>query len=352
MDFASFFSKPEELLAIDIGSGGLKIADISASGSEVSLNSFAYQPLEPDLLNGNLIAKPEQLAEIIEKTCEAHDFYDKRVIFSVPAPAVFTKRIKMQKQSDDELRSAVQFEAANFIPHKIDAVKLDYAVLGEASKNQLDLLVIAVKSELLQNYESCLAMAGLESAVADVDFFALHNLLQFNYQDLAANDKAVAVLSFGYRFSSLSISKNGLPVFVGDISIGVKNLEEDLAIKLSLSEPEVKKKLQEGALGEDWLQHVNAFNEQTSQELNRQLSFFWNTCGIEGVVSGIYLTGGGAFIPGLQQALERKSSSEVIILDNLAKFTIDGSIDNEYLKKCAPMMSVALGLGLRGSVIK
>jgi type IV pilus assembly protein PilM len=345
MDLSKLFSKAEELLAIDIGSGALKIVELSGSGARRTLENFAFHSLSADLLGGNLISKPEQLAEIIEKICDSNGFSGKRAIFSVPAPAVFTKRIKMASQSEDQLSSAVQFEAGNFIPHKIDAVKLDYAVLGEVGKGQLDLLVVAVKNELLENFENCLSLAGLESAIADVDFFALHNLAQFNYEFPV--DQCVVILNFGYRYSCLSISKAGVPVFVGDISIGIKNLEEELALKLGLPEAELRVAFQEGSIKSEWNAYISSFLEQNSQELARQIAFFWSTCGVEGSISKLLLAGAGTLLPGFSEVLSRKTSYAVEILDPLLKLDVNESVDQGYLKKVAPLLSVAIGLGLR-----
>lgn len=345
MSLLSIFNKQEELLAIDIGSGTVKMLEMTGSLAQPVLQSFAIQTLEMEIFANNAIAKPEHLAEVIGKLCESTQIEGKRVIASLPAPAVFTKRIKMPNQGMDQLRDSVQFEAANFIPHKIEAVKLDFAVLGEAAKNQLDILVVAVKKELLEALEDCLALAGLEYAIADVDFFALHNVFQGNYPDLS--ESTSAVLNIGQRYTSICISKGGIPLFVGDVSIGLQQLAEELSLKLSIPEAQARSALQTFNFSPDWESVTSAFVEQSAQEISRQLSFFWNTCGVDGSISKIFAAGGGTLLPGLLDAIGRKSGIPCERLNPFAKVTIGDQVDKAYLEKVSPLFAVAAGLGMR-----
>lgn len=345
MNPLGFFKKREALIAIDIGSGAIKLAEIEGSPQQPQLVSFALRAFGQEVISNNIVSKPEQVAEVISSLLDANQIEGKRAAVSIPAPAVFTKRIKMPKQGEDELRDSVQFEAGNFIPHKLDAVKLDFAVLGESGKNQLDVLVVAVKRELLESLEDCLGLAGLETALADVDFFALHNVYETNYPELKADTSAV--LSVGYRYTSVSISKEGLPVFVGDVAIGLKQLEEELALKLNIPDAQCRAAVQNLVFEPAWQETVNAFIDTSSQELSRQLSFFWNTCGIEGNINRILLSGGAAVVPGFSDALGRKAGMTCELLNPFAKITLADSIDTAYLNKVAPLLAVATGLGLR-----
>jgi type IV pilus assembly protein PilM len=277
--------------------------------------------------------------------CDSNQIEGKRVIASLPAPAVFTKRIQMPKQDEDELRNSVQFEAANFIPHKIDAVKLDYAVLGESGKNQLDVLVVAVKKELLETMEDCLALAGLEYALADVDFFALHNVFQYNYPELV--ESTSAILSIGYRYTSICISRGGLPLFVGDVSIGLKQLEEELCLKVGVPEAQARSAIQTLSFIPEWESVVSGFIEQSAQELSRQISFFWNTCGVDGSIAKVFVAGGGVMLPNLLDTLGRKTGISCEGLDPLLKVSPGNQVDKGYLAKVSPLLAVAAGLGLR-----
>ena len=348
----SFLNKREDVLAIDIGTGAVKMVELIGSSAQPSLLSFAIQPLETEIFANNSISKPEILADVISKLCQGNQIEGKRVAVSLPAPAVFTKRIKMQKQGIDELRDSVQFEAANFIPHKIDAVKLDFAIVGETGKNQLDILVVAVKKELLESIEDCLGLAGLECAIADVDFFALHNVFQANYSGTLESDSPLsqetcAILSVGHRYTSLVISRAGLPLFVGDVSIGLKQLEEELVLKLSLTPPQSYTVVQTFNFSPETEATVSSFVDQITQELSRQLSFFWNTCGVEGSISRVFVAGGGALLPGFVDSLGRKTGFNCSVLDPFLKVSVGNQVDKKYLEKVAPLLAVAVGLGLR-----
>lgn len=343
-----FLKKREDLLAVDIGTGAVKIIELSAVGEQFTLESFAVKSLQTEIFSNNIITKPEQLSEIISGLIQSDQTVTPRVVVSLPAPAVFTKRIKMLEQDRAELKSSIQFEAANFIPHKIDAVKLDYAVLGQSAKN-LDILVVAVKKELLESFESCLALSGLEAAVADVDFFALHNIFEINYKDIIDQSKAYALVDVGQRYSSVVITHSGIPVFVGDISVGLKQLEEQLSARMGLSVSQCRAAVQDFSFAPEMEIVVSDFIGQISNEISRQLSFFWSACGIDAPLSGIFVAGGAALLPGFVEALKSRAEIECSPLDPLKKIAVSSHIDRACLDKVAPLLSVAIGLGMRSS---
>ena len=344
----NIFKKNEYLIGIDIGSSGIKLIELDLSAEKPALLNLGYAPVSSDIFSNNAISKPEKIAEQIANLLESNAVSDKRAVTAMPGPSVFTKKIKMQKMAPAELAANIQFEASNFIPHNIDAVRLDYHILGESGKNQLDVLVVAVKNEIIDSFLGTLSLAGLETAVVDVDHFAVQNMFELGYpEDIS---KTAALINMGARYASINIVRAGESLFTGDIPVGGKlftdALMNELAINAETAE-KLKRSAQEDPQYPQAKEVVDKNVEYVASEFNRQLSFFWNASGAEEGIDKIVLCGGGALVPGLAQELAEKTGIECILADPLRGLSVGGGFDPQYLKEVGPLMGVCVGMAMR-----
>lgn len=357
MDLKSLFRRSESLISIDIGSTAVKMLELDTSGDRPKLVNLGVSPVGYEIFSNNAITKGEKVAEQISALLEANSVADKRVCTAVPGPAVFTKKIKMPKLDPVELANSVQFEAGNFIPHNIDAVKLDYHIIGEAGRNQLDVLVIAVKNEILDSFLECFSYAGLEVAVADVDSFALQNMFELCYPEMVA--KTVALVNVGARYSSINICKNGQSLFTGDVAVGGKLFTDAIAEVMGVpaDQAEALKCKNAPATGGSAAQNdamagavqdvIDRNIEYMASELNRQLSFFWNASASEDQIDSIMLSGGGSLVKGLAEELSERTGIQCATMDPLRGIEVGDSFDPAFLQEVGPMLSIAVGLGIR-----
>jgi type IV pilus assembly protein PilM len=355
--FSSIFKKREPLVAVDIGASGIKLVELDIAGDKPRLLNIGVAALSGEVFSNNTIVKPEKIAEQITALLEANSIGDKRVITAVPGPAVFTKKIKMAKMDAAELASNVMLEAGNFIPHNIDNVKIDYHVIGESGRSQLDVLVVAVKDEILDSFLSCFSLAGLEVAIVDVDHFAIQNMFEMSHPELVA--KTVALVNMGARYSSINICKAGHSLFTGDVAVGGKVFTDAIVETMGVSAEQAENLKRKGGSAvsgskaasdamADAVQEVIDRNiEYAAGELNRQLSFFWNASGADESIDSILLSGGGCLVPGLVEELSEKTGIPCQLVDPLSGIDTGDSFDAAYLKEIGPLMSVAIGMGIR-----
>ena len=347
--FRNLFKKKEYLLSIDIGSTGIKLIELDCSGEKPKLLNIGISPLTEDIFSNNVIVKAEKVAEQLSALLESNKVGDKRVVTAMPGPSVFTKKIKMQRMDPSELASNVHLEAGNFIPHNVDAVKLDYHILGESGKNQLDILVAAVKDEIIDSFVNTLALAGLQTAVVDVDHFALQNMFEMGYPE--EREKTVALINMGARYSSINILRNGESLFTGDIPVGGKLFTDSLVQELGIK-ADAAEKIKHGQTVSD-VDPVHAKEivdknvEYVASEFNRQLSFFWNASGAEEGIDKIMLCGGGSLVAGVLEELAEKTGIECVRADPLKGIEVGEGFDEAYLAEISPLMGVSVGMAIR-----
>lgn len=350
MSWKDLFKKNETLISIDIGASAVKLLELDLTDPDSpSILNIGVAPLSGDIFSNNMITKTEKVAEQISSLIEANSIADKRAVVALPGPSVFTKKIKMPKVSLNELQSSIYFEASNFIPHNIDAVKLDYHILGESGKNQLDVLVVAVKNEIIDSFIDTLSLAGLEAAVVDVDYFALQNMFELCYPEHF--DKTTALINVGSRYSSINICRRGESLFTGDIGVGGKLFSDAIAeaIGVTPEEAEKLKRTADSSVAEyDTIQEaIDKKVEYVASEFNRQLSFFWNASGSDEGIDSIMLTGGSSLIPRLAEDLAEKTGLECGTIDCFRRLKYGEGFDPEYLKQLSPIMSINVGMGIR-----
>jgi type IV pilus assembly protein PilM len=348
MSLASFFKKKEGLTAIDIGATSIKVAEFAFGDDEPTLVSLGFHELSEEIFEGGVIAKPEMVAESLSTLVEQNSLGLRRVVTAAAAPNVFTKRIVMPKGAPKTFGASVRFEAANFIPHKLDAVSLDYFVLGELPRNQVEVLVVAAKNDFVQSYLSCLGLAGLDTAIVDVDFFALGNTFERSHsEDLSRN---VAIVNVGARYTAVSLFSAGKCVYTGDVPVGGNTFTEAIMKEKQLNKKAaevMKRSLKDPERYAEIAHVLESKLEYVVGELNRQLGLFWNAAGAGQGIEKVYVTGGGSLIPGFIEELEARTQVTCLPLQPLQGLNVSSTVDMSLVKEVVPMLGVVLGLAGR-----
>jgi type IV pilus assembly protein PilM len=143
----------ESLLGVDIGVSAIKVMELDGEGEKRRLKAVGCEPTPPNAITNNIIVDEEAVSGAIKRAVEKSGIAAKKAAFSIPGPSVFSKRIHVGARNRRELDENILFEAANYIPHSIDAVDLDYQVL-RAVPGGVEVLLVAVKNEIVASYLS------------------------------------------------------------------------------------------------------------------------------------------------------------------------------------------------------
>ena len=342
--------KQVDFLAIDIGSSSIKIMSVESNGSDVlTLKAAAIAPLSAGAVTNNAIAKPEVVSNTLKTLLEANEITSKKVAFSLPGPAVFTKKVTLPNAKLEAVLENIQFEAANYIPHKIEAVHLDYQVLPSATAGSSDLVLVAAKNEVVLSFVDAIEQAGLEPAIADVDYFAMENAFELNYPE--SKQKTVALIDIGSKYSGVNIIQDGISLFTGDVGVGGRLFTDALCESLSMQVKQAEDakfgKIPDGFDSALVTESIDRTTEHVVGELQRQLSFFWNASGTDRPIEAIYLAGGASSLKGFIDELRAKTGILVEKIHPFRKLNTRGRFDPEFLKEINSQMVVCVGLSLR-----
>ena len=248
----------------------------------------------------------------------------------------------------EEFRENLSFEAATYIPHDISSVFLDFQILS-SNQSEMDVLLVAIKNEILISFKEAIEAAGLEPAVADVDYFAMSNMHEFNYPE--DSNKLIALLDIGSRFTGVNLVQNKRPCFTGDIPVGGRLYTDALCESLSIT-PVQAEQIKSGAQidGVDSALLADTLDRTTdyvAAEIHRQLGFFWTAAELKEGIEKIYFCGGAARSPGLLEEVKNRTGIECEIINPFKKLAWNQNIDIDFLQQVSPVVGVSIGLAMR-----
>ena len=343
------FGKKVHLTGLDIGSGSVKAAELMGTKKGQILKQFAMADMPPGVIEDGMIKDHERAAETIRQLFKENDLKDQNVAISIGGYSVIVKKISVQTMTEDELQDTIQFEAEQYIPFDISDVNLDFQILGEnpANANQMEVLLVAAKKEMIDDYVSLVQMAGLNPCLIDVDAFALQNIYEQSYEP---TEDSIALIDIGASKTSLNILKENASVFMRDVSLGCGQINQKIIslISCTLEEAEqIKQSDQSEKISPDDLREIiSSVVADWCSEIRRALDFFYSTYP-EDHIKQIVLSGGGANIKEFRDLLSVETTADVEMVNPFSSFQIHDRIDSSYLERIAPQAAICMGLAIR-----
>jgi len=339
----------EPYLSVDIGSNSVKIIEVRGRGGQLHVSNAVSLPTPSSAIQNNMVYEVTAVAEATRALTDSHGLRARKTITTVPGPAVIIKRVTLPAQSPQELENTILFEAGNFIPEDLENVNLDYQITDYIEDGKrMEVLLVAAKKDIVASYTEAIRAAGLAPVVIDVDYFALENMFETNYEP--APDRVIALVNIGARYSSINILKGGRSTFTGDVPVGGRDISEALMRDLNVTAEEAEALKASGSSEKISADQVAAVTGPAAgaviEEIHHALSFFW-TAATDETIDAVYLSGGVALMPDLAQQLSERVQAPVEIANPFAHVSIDRAADTPQLRQQAPEFAVAMGLATR-----
>jgi type IV pilus assembly protein PilM len=343
------FRGEEGFVALDIGSSSIKMVEAVVEKNGYRLASAGILPLPSTAMQNNMVADRDVVVRTIRSLVQTNGVKATRVISAVPGRAVIIKRIPLAAESEEELEANVEFEASHVIPESLENVNLDYQVLSyQEDGKKMDVLLVAVKKEIINNYTEVIQEAGLIPAIMDVDYFAMENMYETNYEPKP--EEVVGLIHIGARYTSINVLKNGVSTFTGDLPVGgeafTESLVEQLQVPYDRAETFKVTGLLEGKRHQGLEALLQPVSASLAEEIGRTLSLY-GAMAAEETIHSIYLSGGGAKVVGLGPMLEKKLGVPVQLSQPFRGFSVAKNIDRGYLAESDVVLAVGAGLSIR-----
>ncbi len=366
-----FLNKKSSTVGLDIGSSLIKIVEIDHSGSVPKIVHFGCTRLLPEAIVEGEIMDRGLVIDGITECVEQSGITTDNVVSAVSGRAVIVKKVIMDKMTPEDAQEAIFWEAEQHVPFDIDDVCLDFQILNDdIGANQMEVLLVAAKKDMVNVHASLIRDAGLNPAIIDVDSFAVQNCFELSrkahsavmddsdleeeeFENAGGSDgKVLGLINIGSDVTNINIIQGDSPQFTRDISVGTDQFVESLQKELDL-DYEAAQKVVHGDIGELDGSRVREIIKKRSDDLSlgieRSISFL-KASGDTEKIDEATLSGGGAHIPYLREILSERHGMEFSIHNPLDGVDWDEGVFGEYeedLDSLAPLLTVGIGLALR-----
>src|SRR6266566_4962604 len=171
------------LISLNLGSQTIGLAEfrIQAHGGLVLLDyrlrEIATDPTSEEIRRAQIaVAVREMMSELHIK----HG----AVNYALPAQSVFARFVKLPGLEQEKLEKIIAFEAQQNVPFPIDDVVWDYQLVGGGLEEQIQVVLVAIKVDLLDDINGGVEEAGLHTSTIDVAPMALYNAFRYSYPNV------------------------------------------------------------------------------------------------------------------------------------------------------------------------
>ena len=345
----------KSVIGLDIGSSSVKAIEIAMKGKDkgFELKSLGIAPMPAEAIVQGAFLNSSGIVEAIQEAVQSGRIKGKDVAAAVAGHSVIVKKVSLPSMARDELEDQIQWEAEQYIPFDVNEVNLDFQILDTSEgEGQMDVLLVAAKKDLIDDYVQVISEAGLNPVTIDVAAFAVENAYEINYE--LEPEGVVALVNVGAQVVNINVVQDGIPAFTRDITTGGNQYTEEIQKALSVSFEEAERLKMGGHASEQSqevvpqeVEHaIRSVTDTVVGEISRSLDFFTATAA-ESRIGKVLLSGGGAKVSGFVNSFSERTGFEVEVMDPLSRMLPSKGFDPEYLADLGPSLGVGVGLATR-----
>lgn len=341
------------LLTLDIGSHSLKLAEFVEVRGGLEMTRYAVSDLGVDPQGDT--DRSQYIITTIHDLLRESGCKPGPVLLTISGHSVFTRFQPLPEVQADKIYQVIQYEAQQNVPFPMNEVVWDYQLIS-GQDGAVDIMLAAIKSEIINNLCDCVRFAGLQPDLVDVAPAALYNAVRYNYDNLPA---CTLVVDIGARSTSLVFIEAGR-VFIRNVPVGGNTITQSIMneFNISFDDAEAMKKAHayvafggayEGPQSETVdkvSKSVRSMMTRLHQEINRSLNFYRSQSG-GNKPELLLLTGGSSVIPYTDTFLREKLRIETDYFNPFNNVAVAESIPTEDIGAHACEMGPLVGLALR-----
>src|SRR5215467_12549748 len=217
--------KYRPLLGLDITTSSVKLIELSMAGGQYRVEAYAAEPTPQNAINEKAIVDAEAVGEAIRRAVKRAGAKSGEVAVAISGDAAITKVIQMPRSlRSGDLEAQVEMQADQYIPFPMDEVSYDFEVLGpnEKDPDSNDVLLVATRTENVEQRQAAVKAAGLAAKIVDVEAFALENACKLMTHQMPDGgvDRTIANVDFGASSTTFSVLRNLKVVYTRDFASG------------------------------------------------------------------------------------------------------------------------------------
>jgi type IV pilus assembly protein PilM len=339
-------------LVLDLGTSAIRICELSQTKAGFQLTKYYQRELNTDpALDED--EKTENRKEVLEALLKEAKIRTKKTVIAVPGQSVFTRNRPLPPVPEFKVTQIVKYEIQQQIPFSLDEIALDYQVLDRTEVGGYDVMMAAIKVDVVDKHVSILKQVKRTIDTVDVSPLAAYNWLRHT-GEFGDDGQCVALIDMGATTTDIVIQKDNQFKFTRSLHTGGNDITAAISSGFGMSWEDAEKLKREkgfaptgdpkrdGKGGET----IGRITGRLVSEINRSFSYFRSQPG-GSAVNKVIVTGGGACLRNIIPYLQRQLNVEVRIAQPLAGLAISPNANEA--SEFPEQSCVALGLALRCS---
>jgi type IV pilus assembly protein PilM len=348
-------SAPNRIRVLNLGMQTVALAEFHASpDGSLTLDKLEFTSLLAD--PGADVSRPGQIEAAVAELKKNAKSAGGKVNYALPSQSVFARYLGLPASSAEDVNQIIGFEAQQNIPFPIDEVVWDYQALGEPQDGKLNVVLLAIKTDTLEEVNKAVEASGFVPQIIDVAPMALLNAFRYNYGSL---EGCSLLIDVGARATNL-LFVEGDKSYTRSIPVGgnaitaavakefqqpieaaelIKQEKGFVSLGGSYADPEDEVVASISKLARTTLTRLHA-------EISRSISFYRaNQGGTQPL--RVYLAGGTVSMPYALEFFSEKLQMPVEFFNPLRNVAVSPSVDTSILSSKAHAMGELVGLALR-----
>jgi type IV pilus assembly protein PilM len=267
------------------------------------VENFAEIPTPTGAVAEGAVADPMAITGVLANIWSALRLRQPRVGTVIGGSGVLIRHVNYPRMSKAELSRALSFDIDQHLPIPRDQAVFDYAVAEAASVSQpgqMPVMIVGAQRRLVEGQLLALKKARLRAQTIDLDALAILRGLRFSGLIPFGSQEPLVVLDLGATATRVNIFVNGVPVLTRAVPLDNRALTQVIVDGLGVDRQEAERLKREQGLvsGSRVAELLRSPLEEMLSAVSRSVEFFMiQNRGLS--LSQVYLTGGGAQLPGL-----------------------------------------------------
>jgi len=348
---------PRGILALNLGTQTISLAEFQRNADGGLILTLLKQA---EILGDPSVdaTRSSQTKLQVDQMVSELGLKGRSVNYAIASHVIFTRPVTLPSIDDaTQVEQIVGFEAQQNVPYPIDEVVWDWQLLDAGNENKVEVILAAIKSDLLDEINDAAQAGGLKPVVVDIAPMALYNALRYNYPDA---EGCTILVDIGSRTTNLLFCEPG-KIFPRRLNIGGSSITTAIAkdFGCGFSEAEARK-VKDGyvSLGGTYAEPDDAEiariskitrNQMTRlhQEIARTITFYRSEHGGSQPVR-VLIAGGTSSLPYIREFFQEKfPGMEVDYFNPLRNVTVADSANTDDLSHATHTLGELVGLALR-----